>query len=56
MHDEVLTRLTALGRMVLTSEYERVFHALAIYLDNGVGGVLRDDREQIVEQAPLELA
>ncbi len=42
--------------MVLTGEHERVFHAFTIDLDDSVGGVLRDDREQIVEQAPLELA
>ena len=56
VHDEVLARLAPLGGVVLAGEHERVFHALAVDLYSRVGGVLGDDREQIVEQPPLELA
>ena len=42
--------------MVLAGEHERVFHTFTVDLHDRVGGVLGDDREQIVEQAPLELA
>ncbi len=56
VHDEVLARLASLGGMVLAGEHERVFHALAVDLHDRVRGVLGDDREQVVEQPPLELA
>ena len=42
--------------MVLTGEHESVFHPFTVDLHDRIGGVLGDDREQIVEQAPLELA
>lgn len=42
--------------MVLAGEHERIFHALAVDLYGCVRSVLRDDREEIVEQLALELA
>ena len=56
MHDEVLTGLAPLRGVVVAGEDERAFDALAVDLDSRVSGVLRDDREQVVEQPPLELA
>ncbi len=41
--------------MVLAGEHERVAHAVAVDFDRRVLGVLGDDREQVAEQAPLEL-
>ncbi len=42
--------------VVLAGEHERVFHAIAVDLHDRVGGVLGDDREEVVEQPPLGLA
>jgi len=55
MHDEVLARLAPLRGVVLAGEHERVLHARAVDLHSRVGRVLGDDREQVVEQAPLGL-
>ncbi len=41
---------------MLAGEHERVFNALAVDLNGGVRGMLRDDRKEIVEQLALELA
>lgn len=42
--------------MVLAGKHERVFDAVAIDLNDSVGSVLGDDREQIVEQSLLGIA
>jgi hypothetical protein len=55
VHDEVLAGLAPLVGVVLAGEHERVAHAVAVDFDRGVLGVLGDDREQVAEQAPLEL-
>ena len=55
VHDEVLARLAPLRGVVLAGEHERVLHARAVDLHGGVGGVLGDDREQVVEQPALGL-
>jgi hypothetical protein len=56
MSDEVLAGLAPLIGVVLAGEHERVFDAIAIDLNDSVGGVLGDDREQIVEQPLLGVA
>jgi cytidyltransferase-like protein len=45
--------VASLRCVVLAGEDERVLHALAVNLYRGVGGVLGDDREQVVQQPAL---
>ena len=54
--DEVLAGAPALVRVVLAGEHERALHAFARRIClGGVGGVLLDHREQVAEQATLEV-
>jgi hypothetical protein len=55
MHDEVLAREPALVGVVLAGEDERLLDLLAVDLDGGRLGVLLDDREDVGQQAALEL-
>ncbi len=55
MHDEVLARAPALVGVVLAGEHERVLHAVTVDRRRGLRLVLGDDREQVAEQAALEL-
>jgi cephalosporin hydroxylase len=56
MGDEVLAGLAPLVGVVLAGEYECVFDAVAIDLNDSAGGVLGDDRKQVVEQPLLGVA
>ena len=56
VHDELLARLAPLRGVVLAGEHERLLHPRAVDVDGGVRRVLGDDREQVAEQPPLELA
>ena len=55
MDDEALTREPALVGVVLAGEDERRLDLLAVDLDGGRVGVLLDDREDVRQQAALEL-
>ena len=55
MDDELLARLAPLVGVVLAGEEERLLDALAVDLDDAVVGVLLDDREDVAEEAALEL-
>ncbi|MGH2941467.1 MAG: hypothetical protein ACRDLN_01640 [Solirubrobacteraceae bacterium] len=55
MDDELLARHAALVGVVLAGEHERRLDLLAIDQDGGGVGVLLDDREDVGQQAALEV-
>jgi hypothetical protein len=55
MDDELLARHAALIDVVLAGEDEGLLDLLAVDLDRRPAGVLLDDREDVRQQAALEL-
>jgi len=52
--DEVLAGAAPLVGVVLAGEHERLNHAVAVDRLGDLVGVLLDDREQVVQQRPLD--
>jgi hypothetical protein len=55
MNDEILARASALVGVVVAGVDERLLDAVTVDGECGLAGMLLDDREQVGEQAPLEV-